>query len=87
VIEGDAFRITAITPSQNTVTAGMAKDWTVNMTVENTGSSNVALNLAANNTFLRFTIGNQPSLRSTPSLTRRRWMKAARCSALAARGI
>ncbi|MDZ7304104.1 MAG: hypothetical protein ONB44_18415, partial [candidate division KSB1 bacterium] len=62
VIEGEAFRIVSLTPSQPKVTAGMTsltKEWNVRMTVENTGSSRIALNLAPDKTYIRFTIGTR----------------------------
>lgn len=58
VISGNPFRIVAITPSQPAITAGMAREWTVRMQLQNLTSSNVTLDLAANKTFIRFIIGN-----------------------------
>lgn len=57
VIEGNAFRIVSLTPSQSQVTAGMGRDWTVKMLVQNTAPSSVNLDLSA--TRLTFTIGSQ----------------------------
>ncbi len=57
VIEGNAFRIVSLTPSQSQVTAGMGRDWTVKMLLQNTAPSSVNLDLSA--TRLTLTIGNQ----------------------------
>lgn len=62
VVEGNAFRIASITPSQNTVTAGMTsatRTWTVQMAVENAGSSPINLDLDPAQTYIRFIIGSQ----------------------------
>jgi hypothetical protein len=59
VIEGNVFSIVSMAPSQNTVTANMAKSWQVRMELRNGGASPIQLNLAPNKTFIRFTIGNQ----------------------------
>jgi hypothetical protein len=58
VIEGEAFHIVSITPSQSLVTSGMTKSWTVRMELENVGSSNIRLNLAPDKTYIRFRIGS-----------------------------
>lgn len=57
VIEGNAFRIVSLTPSQGEVTVGMTREWNVRMLLQNLAPSSVNLNLAA--TRLTFTIGSQ----------------------------
>ncbi|MDZ7409441.1 MAG: hypothetical protein ONB51_09395 [candidate division KSB1 bacterium] len=57
VIEGNAFRIVSLTPSQSEVTVGMTREWNVRMVLQNLAPSNVNLDLAA--TRLTFTIGSQ----------------------------
>ncbi|MCL4706623.1 hypothetical protein KJ068_15745 [bacterium] len=57
VIEGNAFRIVSLTPSQSQVTAGMGRDWTVKMLLQNTAPSSVNLDLST--TRIAFTIGSQ----------------------------
>ncbi|MCB9509748.1 MAG: hypothetical protein H6695_06170 [Deferribacteres bacterium] len=58
VVEADAFNIVAIVPSQPTVTAGMIKAWQIQMLVQNSGSSNISVDLNAASTFLRLFIGS-----------------------------
>jgi len=57
VIEGNAFRIVSLTPSQGEVTVGMTREWNVRMLLQNLAPTSVNLDLAA--TRLTFTIGNQ----------------------------
>ena len=62
VVEGNAFRILALTPSQSKVTAGMTsatREWNVRMAIQNAGTSPINLNLDPSKTFIRFTIGSQ----------------------------
>ncbi len=59
VIAGNPFRIVAMEPSQLTVTAGMSREWTVKMQLQNLSTGNVILNFAPDKTFIRFFIGNE----------------------------
>ncbi|RMF70445.1 MAG: hypothetical protein D6743_00260, partial [Calditrichaeota bacterium] len=57
VVEGNAFTIVSITPSQSKITAGMLKEWQVRMQVQNSGSSNISLDLDAASTFIQLKLG------------------------------
>ena len=65
VIESNSFRIVAITPSQETVTAGMSKPWQIKMKVQNLAASSLTLDLAPSKTFVRLRIG---AVEVTPTL-------------------
>jgi len=57
VIESSTLRIVSLTPSQQTVTAGQTtRAWTVTMTVENTGGSNINIDFSSTKTYIKFLI-------------------------------
>ena len=58
VVEGDAFSIVSLTPSQPQVTAGMLRPWTIKMLLRNSGSSNISLDLDPAKTYIRLVLGS-----------------------------
>ena len=54
------FQITAIEASAENVTAGQTQDWTATMTIVNTGSADIDLNLSPSETYVRFLAGGIP---------------------------
>lgn len=58
VVEGNAFSIVSITPSQAQVTESMLKAWQIQMQVQNSGTSNISIDLDPTKTFLKLFIGS-----------------------------